>query len=224
MPKLRDTRFDPFASPDVRGMHPNAFRTSADPSKGGQERYEARLSHYDVDDDDGPSPRVAVGPVTGPSTPRFARPLGSAPSQSSGGGFGWWLLGAGALALGAYAVLRKSPTPNPGVPALDVDGTSTTFVPAGAPQSPVQVVVNVGAAHAPAATAAHAANLPPVTVDGAVPVAAAPLALPPASVAPVIVEEAPAPPKRRRRRRTTTQGKDELGKFLPAGTAKPHKE
>jgi hypothetical protein len=208
MPKLRDTTFDPFSSPDGRGLHPNAFRTQEDPTLGNQERYEARLSGYDIVDDGGPSPRAAVGPVTGPRSPKFSRPIGAAPTASAGS---WgWIFGIGAIALGAYVAFRKSPTPNPGVPMLE--GESLSFVPSQS-HAPVQVTVNVG-------TPMGMPAQPVVVSEGMT-------ALPAMSTAqvltPIVVEEAPKK-KRRRNKRVTTQAKDENGKFLPAGTAPIHKE
>lgn len=211
MPKLRDTSWDPFSSPDDRGLHPNAFRTYSDPSKGTQERYETRLSGDAAErvlrssDTRGPSPRVAIGSVTERGAPRFAR-LGEAPKPpATGGGIGW-LLGLGGLAFGAWALLRGGPKSNPGVPTGEVPLTLNP-----APPPSVQVTVNVGAptdgAAAPASTTVFTS--PPVVT----PIVDVPVL--------EVVEEKP---KRRRRKRFTTQAKDENGKFLPAGTAKEHRE
>lgn len=224
MPKLRDTSWDPFSSPDDRGLHPNAFRTQADPSKGTQERYETRLEGDAAEritrrgDAGGPSPRVAIGSVTQQGGPAFGRPTAppNAPSGGAGGSWGW-LLGLGGLAFGAWALMRGGPKSNPGEPGLthDEDGTPRfSLNPSPSPTPTVQVTVNVGNTQDGAPVTTTSTTVPAPSPSPA-------LALPPVIEA-VVVEEKPK--RRRKRHRRTTQAKDENGKFLPAGTARAHTE
>ena len=147
MPKLRDTSWDPFSSPDDRGLHPNAFRTQADPSKGTQERYETRLDGAAAEratrhgDALGPSPRVAIGSVTQSGGPAFGKPTAKPAAAPTGGGIGW-LLGLGGLAFGAWALMRGGPKSNPGTPHTEIEPSGTYSL--NAPTPTVQVTVNVG--------------------------------------------------------------------------------
>lgn len=221
MPKLRDTSWDPFSSPDDRGLHPNAFRTYSDPSKGTQERYETRLSGDAAErvtrnsDHGGPSPRVAIGSVTQHGAPRFAR-IGEAPKPpATGGGIGW-LLGLGGLAFGAWALMRGGPKSNPGAPS-HVEGEPSNTYALHAPTPTVQVTVNVGTPEGTTTSTTFA----PSTTSSTIPTAPV-LSLPAPVLEAEVVEMKPK--RKRRKKRITTQAKDENGKFLPAGTARKHVE
>lgn len=205
--RYRDPRFSPFNAPTRKGLHPHSGYISVKDGRD-QEGYE----------DEGEA----------------AKQLGAASPNQSKGILDWAfehpILSLGGLvamimAINSVAGGKKTPRVNPAdADEIETGDISQIQLPARAPQQ-TNVTINISGLNGAQPKIGAAPSSAPVQLEVKQEVTAPEpkqLEAPKADETVVVEVKEEKPPKPRQR--ITTQARDENGKYLPAGTAKKHKE